>query len=164
MLVRLALTRGDARAGAVFAEMAQHSLILAGITAIVAVVAATLLAYGLRSREPGHATRDARGGARLRCAGRGDRGRHPDDVRLARPGARRWGARHVGHRVGLVLSGTLAALILAYLVRFLAAALNTVEASLGKITPSLDEVPRTSALGRHTPYSASTSRCCAAAC
>lgn len=40
---------------------------------------------------------------------------------------------------GLILSGTIFALIFAYVVRFLAVAFNTVEASLGKITTSMDE-------------------------
>lgn len=44
---------------------------------------------------------------------------------------------------GLLLSGTLVALIFAYLVRFLAVSLNTVEASLAKVTPGMDEAART---------------------
>jgi iron(III) transport system permease protein len=40
---------------------------------------------------------------------------------------------------GLVLSGTIAALVFGYLVRFLAVALATVEATLLRIPPSLDE-------------------------
>ena len=48
---------------------------------------------------------------------------------------------------GLILSGTLIALIFAYLVRFLAVSLNTVEASLAKITPGMDDAART--LGLH---------------
>jgi iron(III) transport system permease protein len=43
---------------------------------------------------------------------------------------------------GLLLSGTLAALLFAYLVRFLAVSLQTVEAGLGKIRPSMDEAAR----------------------
>jgi iron(III) transport system permease protein len=44
--------------------------------------------------------------------------------------------------VGLLLSGTPIALIFAYLVRFLAVSLNTVEAGLAKIRPSLDDAAR----------------------
>lgn len=43
---------------------------------------------------------------------------------------------------GLILSGTLAALIFAYMVRFLAVALQTVEAGLGRIRISMDESAR----------------------
>ncbi len=44
-----------------------------------------------------------------------------------------------GVSTGLILSGTIFALIFAYVVRFLAVAFNTVEASLGKITSNMDE-------------------------
>jgi len=43
---------------------------------------------------------------------------------------------------GLLLSGTLTALLFAYLVRFLAVSLHTVEAAMGKIRPSMDEAGR----------------------
>ena len=41
-----------------------------------------------------------------------------------------------------MLSGSLAALVFAYLVRFLAISLQTVEAGLGRIRPSMDEAAR----------------------
>jgi iron(III) transport system permease protein len=47
-----------------------------------------------------------------------------------------------GLSTGLLLSGTLAALIFAYLVRFLAVSLQTVETGLGKIRTSMDEAGR----------------------
>ncbi|NJO49193.1 MAG: iron ABC transporter permease, partial [Leptolyngbyaceae cyanobacterium RM2_2_4] len=43
---------------------------------------------------------------------------------------------------GLLLSGTIVALIFAYLVRFLAISLGTLEASLGRIKPNLDNAAR----------------------
>ncbi len=43
---------------------------------------------------------------------------------------------------GLLLSGTLAALLFTYVVRFLAVALQTVESGIGRIRPSLDEAGR----------------------
>jgi iron(III) transport system permease protein len=43
---------------------------------------------------------------------------------------------------GLLLSGTLFALVFAYMVRFLAVALQTVEAGLGKVTRSMDDAAR----------------------
>jgi len=43
---------------------------------------------------------------------------------------------------GLVLTGTIIALVFAYLVRFLAVALQTVEASLAKISPNIDAASR----------------------
>lgn len=50
-----------------------------------------------------------------------------------------WMRDTFGLSTGLLLSGTIFALIFAYVVRFLAVAYNTVEASLGKVTPSMDE-------------------------
>lgn len=48
---------------------------------------------------------------------------------------------------GLLLTGTIAALVFAYMVRFMAVGLNTLEASLGKITPSIDAAARTLGAG-----------------
>jgi iron(III) transport system permease protein len=56
--------------------------------------------------------------------------------------------RAVGGPVGLLLTGSAFGLILAYVVRFLAVALQTVEASLTKISPSLDDAARS--LGTRT--------------
>jgi len=43
---------------------------------------------------------------------------------------------------GLLLTGTIAALVYAYLVRLLAIALQTTEAGLAKITPSMEDAAR----------------------
>ncbi len=51
---------------------------------------------------------------------------------------------------GLILSGTVFAVIFAYVVRFLAIAVGAIEVSLGKVTPTMDMSART--LG-HTPAS-----------
>jgi iron(III) transport system permease protein len=51
--------------------------------------------------------------------------------------------RFSGLEPGLILSGTIAAVTFAYVVRFLAVSLNTVEASLAKITPHMDDAART---------------------
>ncbi|MDC0603329.1 iron ABC transporter permease [Aliiglaciecola sp.] len=48
-----------------------------------------------------------------------------------------WGATP-----GLILSGTVVALLLAYTVRFLAVALQNVETGLSRVTPSMDEAAR----------------------
>jgi iron(III) transport system permease protein len=47
-----------------------------------------------------------------------------------------------GLQVGLLLTGTIVALVYAYLVRFLAIALQTVEAGLAKVRPSMDDAAR----------------------
>jgi iron(III) transport system permease protein len=48
-----------------------------------------------------------------------------------------------GIDLGLILSGTLVALLFAYTVRFLAVSLGSVQSGLGKIKPSLDGAART---------------------
>jgi len=53
-----------------------------------------------------------------------------------------WTRDLFGISPGLIFSGTLFALFFAYLVRFLAVSLNSVEASLGKVTPSMDGAAR----------------------
>jgi iron(III) transport system permease protein len=53
-----------------------------------------------------------------------------------------------GIETGLLLTGTIAAVLFAYVVRFLAVSLNGVEAGLARIPPSLDGASRT--LGRGT--------------
>ena len=47
-----------------------------------------------------------------------------------------------GFKTGLLLTGGFLALIYAYLIRFLAVALQSVEAGLSKITPSMDDAAR----------------------
>ena len=46
----------------------------------------------------------------------------------------------------MLISGTLFILIFAYLVRFLAVSINTVEAALEKIKPEMDEVAKTAGM------------------
>jgi iron(III) transport system permease protein len=50
--------------------------------------------------------------------------------------------RVLGVPTGLILSGTVAALVFAYLVRFLAIAISTVQTGLLKIRPTLDVASR----------------------
>ncbi|HAC65923.1 MAG TPA: iron ABC transporter permease, partial [Cyanothece sp. UBA12306] len=64
----------------------------------------------------------------------------------------------LGLRTGLLISGTIVALIYAYLVRFLAVAFGSVETSLSKIKPSLDDAarslgytPKNTLIKIHTP-------------
>ena len=49
---------------------------------------------------------------------------------------------HFDYSTGLLLSGTLVALMFAYMARFLAVSLKTVDAGLAKIKPSMDEAGR----------------------
>jgi len=53
-----------------------------------------------------------------------------------------WLEHAFGVKVGLLLTGTIAALVYAYLVRLLAVALQTTDAGLAKITPSMEYAAR----------------------
>ena len=53
-----------------------------------------------------------------------------------------WMREHFKVSTGLLLSGTLFALVFAYLVRFLAVSIQAVEAGLANITPAMDEAGR----------------------
>ena len=144
LLVRLAL--GDSEEGLGwqrFALLARNSATLATLTALVAVLLALLLAYGARlAKRPA-----ARGLNRLVGLGYAV----PGSViavgvlipvtRLDNWLASQWLA-WFGSNPGLLITGGISALVYAYLVRFLAVALQTVEASLGKITPHMDEAAR----------------------
>jgi iron(III) transport system permease protein len=74
-----------------------------------------------------------------------------------------WLEQLSGAKIGLLLTGTVVALIYAYLVRLLAVALQTTEAGLAKITPSMEDAARSlgATPGRtlfrvHVPLLAST--------
>mgnify|MGYP006274704805 CR=1 FL=1 len=58
-----------------------------------------------------------------------------------------WAREVLGISTGLLLTGSIAALVVAYLVRFMAVALNAVEAGLGTIRPTMDQAARTLGLG-----------------
>lgn len=130
-----------------FFQLAANSLLLAATAAAVTLALALLMAYGKRVRN----TRTVAFAVNL--AGLG----------YAIPGAviaigvvipfawldntlDAWMRATFGIATGLLLSGTLIALIFAYTVRFLAVSLHTVEAGLGKINPSMDTAARS--LGR----------------
>ncbi|HCD57595.1 MAG TPA: iron ABC transporter permease, partial [Halieaceae bacterium] len=53
-----------------------------------------------------------------------------------------WLQRTLGVSSGLLISGTLGALVFAYVVRFLAVSLQSVEAGLTRIRPAIDESAR----------------------
>jgi iron(III) transport system permease protein len=58
-----------------------------------------------------------------------------------------WMRAQFGISTGLLMSGTLIAVVFAYIVRFLPVAMNTVDAGLGKIKPSMDDAGRSMGLG-----------------
>lgn len=58
-----------------------------------------------------------------------------------------WMRAQFGIATGLLMSGTLIAVVFAYIVRFLPVAMNTVDAGLGKIKHSMDDAGRSMGLG-----------------
>ncbi len=149
LLLQMAFAEGDAQFGARFFELARNSFVLAAVTAVIAVVFAVVLGYAARlarTRLP-HALN--------RVVGLGYA--VPGSViavgvlipltRLDNWLAQSWEAIF-GSNPGLLLTGGIAALVYAYLARFLAVALQTVESSLGKITPSMDDASRSLGFGK----------------
>lgn len=143
LLLEMTLTHLDETLDDSFLELANHSLILAGLTAALAVVLSLLLAYGQRL-DPKVVTRF---GVRLASMGYGVPGA-VIAVGILIPVTRldkliaNWVNLTWGMNIGLLISGTIVALIFAYLVRFLAVALGTVESGLAKIRPNLDDAAR----------------------
>ncbi len=149
LLLRLALLEGDAQFGERFIGLARNSFVLAGLTACIAVGLALLLAYGARL------SRGVPARALNRLVGLGYA--VPGSViavgvlipvtRLDNWLAGQW-QLWFGSSPGLLLTGGIAALVYAYLVRFLAVALQSVGSSLSKITPSMDDAARSLGLGQ----------------
>lgn len=143
VLLHMALTSGDAQFGARYVELTSNTLILATVTALIAVALALAVGYAARS-----------GGAILaRFAAR------VSGLGYAVPGAviavgvlipvtrldhliAQAVMMATGAKVGLIFTGTMAALVYAYLVRFFAVALQTIDAGMSKVTPNMDAAAR----------------------
>jgi iron(III) transport system permease protein len=136
-------TIADDRLGSGLVTATRNTFVLAVVTATVAVVTATVIAYGQRtapSRVGGVA-------ARLATIGYAVPG---TVVAVAVYAPLVWFDRHAidaadavaGRDIGLVFTGTMLGLILAYLVRFHALGYFAIEARMGRIEPSLDDAAR----------------------
>ncbi|HEX5078647.1 MAG TPA: iron ABC transporter permease [Geminicoccaceae bacterium] len=147
VLVRMTLRGGDALFGWMFLELAINSFSLAAMAAALITALALLVAYGLRLRQ----NPLIRTSARVASMGYAIPGA-VIAVGVLIPFARidnaldAWMRDAFGISTGLLLTGTIGGLLFAYLVRFLALAMNSVEAGLGKINRHLDDAAR--ALGR----------------
>ncbi len=149
ILFEMALSEGDAQFGARFLQLAGNSFALAALTALLGAGLAVVLAYAARlsrARWPQWLNRIVGLGYAV-----------PGSViavGVLIPVTRldnwlaAWIASWTGTNPGLLLTGGIAALVYAYLVRFLSLALQTVEASLGKITPSMDDAARSLGCGQ----------------
>lgn len=142
------LTTAEESLDSHFLDLIGHSLLLAGMASLLALLLALFLGYGKRTQKSWPVQ------LAVRLAGMG----------YAVPGTviavgviipfaafdntlDNWVREQFGFSTGLLLSGTLVALLFAYMVRFLAVSLQTVEAGLGKIRPSMDEAARSMGSG-----------------
>jgi iron(III) transport system permease protein len=143
ILIELAVGDPQARWGARLLGLIGNSFTVSGMTAVAAVLLALVMAYAARLSR----SRTALAANRVAALG------------YAMPGAviaigvlvplaqlDNWLAGLVeqltGAPSGLLLTGTIAALVYACLVRFLAVALQTTEAGLARITPSMEDAAR----------------------
>ncbi|MBB3332355.1 iron(III) transport system permease protein [Halomonas campaniensis] len=144
ILAQLAIEQGDALFGTRFLTYARNSLVLASVASLVAVALAVVLSYGVRLND----TRLTSTAARIAAMGYAIPG-SVVAVGILIPFAwldntiNTWLLEHRGEVIGLIFSGSAFILIYAYVVRFLAVSFNAVEASLGKVTPSMDAAART---------------------
>lgn len=123
-----------------FLLLIEHSLLLAIITSVSAILISLCMAYGKRQ------SNSVLLGSGVRFVGMG----------YAVPGTViaigvllpfAWLDRNINRlmtdmfdmNIGLLLSGSLFVLVFAYLIRFLAVSLNTINAGLMKVKPSMDE-------------------------
>jgi iron(III) transport system permease protein len=120
-----------------FATAARNSVLLAAFAALTVPIVAVLLAYGVRASR----STLAAGAARTATIGYGLPG---SVVAVAVIVPLAWLDRRLDSAAGtgLLLTGTVIGLLFAYLVRFLALAWGSVEASLTRIPRRLDEAAR----------------------
>jgi iron(III) transport system permease protein len=143
VLLNLAANEPEAQFGARIYSLVTNTFTLSGVAALAAVAMAVLLAYAARTGK----SPLVHGANRLAVLG------------YALPGAviavgillplgkldnaiAGWLHQQLGVKTGLLLTGSITALIYAYVVRFLAVAFQTVEAGLTRVTPSMDDAAR----------------------
>lgn len=148
LLLDMAVGEGDAQFGPRFIQLALNSMALAAVTSALLVALALLMAYNARLHPNLFSL------ALNRVVGLGYA--VPGlviAVGVLIPLARfdnaldAWMKATFGIPTGLLLTGGVAALVFAYIVRFFAVALQTVEASLIKIRPSMDDAARSLGCG-----------------
>lgn len=143
LLLKMALAGGDPQFGPRFVGLVRNSFALAGVAAIVAVMIALLIAYAARlSRHP-----LVKLGAKAAGIGYAIPG-SVIAVGILVPLAAfdnaldAWVRSEFGISTGLLLTGSITALVYGYNVRFLGAALQTVNAGMAKVTRSMDDAAR----------------------
>jgi iron(III) transport system permease protein len=143
ILLRMTLAQGDEAFGERFVILARNSVSLALIASVLAILLALLMAYAARLR-PGPITLSANRLAGLGYAIPGT----VIAVGILVPVSKldhaldAFVSSTFGLSTGLLLTGGVAALVYAYLVRFFSVALQTVEAGLTRITSSMEAAAR----------------------
>jgi iron(III) transport system permease protein len=144
VLVRHALEVAPTAVAGGFLRTAANSIVLAALAALVTILLALLLAYARRVAANGF-TRPAVALAGLGYALPGTVLALGLLIPLAALDNQIDAAMRsmAGIGTGLLLSGSIAALVIAYSIRFAAVALGSVEAGLNRISPNLDAAART---------------------
>lgn len=134
---------GEGAAASTLTRAAINSLLLAGLAALIAVLAATVIAYGRRT-SPSRVGGVAASLSSLGYAVPGTVVAVAVYIPLAWVDRRLAGAAEsvLGIDVPLLFTGTLLGLILAYVVRFHALALSAVSTRMERIEPALDDAAR----------------------
>ncbi len=144
VLAKMSFEQGSGILQAGFLELAWNSFALAAVASLITVGIAVLVAYGVRLRP----TALMAGASRIAALGYAIPGT-VIAVGVLIPFARfdnalnSWIQAHLGISTGLLLTGTVFGLLFAYVVRFLAVAMNSVETGFGKINHHLDDAART---------------------
>jgi len=147
VLMSFAASRLEDALSVTYLKAVYHSLVLAGLAAAIAVALGLVLGYAhraVRSRFTGNITRIASMGYAIPGTVLG--------IGVLIPLAAFDNAldgflrENFGISTGLLLSGSIAAIIFAYVVRFLAVSFGAIESGLQKVTPNVAAAART--LGR----------------
>jgi iron(III) transport system permease protein len=148
ILLRLALNSADVEFGARYVQFTFNTVTLAAVTAGLAVLLALLVGYAGRTA----GSRWVRIANRIAGLGYAVPGAviavgvliPVTRLDHALAGLVEWAT---GISPGLMLTGGIAALVYAYLVRFFAVSLQTIDAGLARITPNMDAAARSLGLG-----------------
>ncbi len=143
VLMHLSWQQGDAQFGTRFIELAFNSFTVSALTAVAAVGLALLLAYAARGRAQ-WVLRLAHGLGGMGYALPGTVIAVGVLVALSRVDhalSDAWSSLS-GQPAGLLITGSIAALVYACVVRFLTPALQTLDAGLQRITPSMEQAAR----------------------
>jgi iron(III) transport system permease protein len=136
-------TVADGRVDPELGRAVRNTLLLGVVASLVAVTVATVIAYGQRA----HRSAPGRAAARLSTVGYAVPGTvvavavFVPLVGLDRHLAR-WADDLLGLDTGLIFTGTILGLVIAYVVRFHALAFFAIEARMDRINPNLDDAAR----------------------